>query len=103
MSKPEESDTIEVPIPGTSKSAKFTGATVFYSLLILVIGFILFYQLGAIQENISSMRKDISCKLDLDIYLYTRPQDQFRLREMPRDLFSCLPKWVGAPEVLDKK
>jgi len=119
LSKPE-SEAIEIPIPGSGgKVVKFTGANVFFVLLILAIGYLAFNQLGQVHDEIQKLReelvarsKEFNCKLDLDIYMYGRPPEQFRMRDMPRGLFDCLPKWVGetpetqiAPhrEELDKK
>jgi hypothetical protein len=107
MSKQEPpSDSIEVPIPGTGKSIRFTGTNVFFALLIIVVGYLLFDQLRGIHDEmekrrselhgaLDTMRKEINCKLDLDIYMYGRPPETFQMRDMPRDLFRCLPEWVG--------
>ena len=107
MSKPEaERDSIEIPIPFIGKSAKFSGPTVvaivFFAILNLGVAFIFYNQLNSIHDEIEKLRQDlivtareVNCKLDLDIYMYGRPPDQFRMRDMPRDLFTCLPKWVG--------
>src|SRR5262245_8436578 len=95
-------DTITIPIPGTGKSIQFTGFNVFVVLLILAGSFLAFSQLGRLHDEIEKLRGDlvvtareINCKLDLDIYMYGRPPEQFKMRDMPRDLFTCLPKWVG--------
>src|SRR5262245_51345052 len=110
MSKPEPSDTIEVPVPFTGgKTVKFTGANVFFVLLILAIGFLAFSRLERIQDEVDKLRqeliemkKEINCKLDLDIYMYGRPPEQFKMRDMPRDLFTCLPSWVGEQQIAPK-
>src|SRR5262245_32594531 len=105
----EPSDSIEVPIPFIGKSAKFTGASVFYILLAPVVSFFFFTQLRQIHDEIEKLRSDlavtareVNCKLDLDIYMYGRPPEQFRMRDMPRDLFTCLPKWVGDQQLAPK-
>jgi len=116
MSKPEPSEAIEIPIPWTGKTVRFSGAMVFIVLLILAAGFLSFSQLGQIHDEIERLRADlvaaareVNCKLDLDIFMYGRPPERFNMRDMPRDLFGCLPKWVGdtgqqiAPREPEKK
>src|SRR5262245_52792277 len=104
MSKPEPTDTIEIPIPFTGgKTAKFSGIAVFYVLLIMAIGGLLFWQMARIHDEIRDSRGEINCKLDLDIYMYGRPPEQFKMRDMPRQLFGCLPQWVGEQQIAPEK
>src|SRR5262249_17920808 len=102
MAEPERVDSIEIPIPGTGKTVPFNGGMVFLVLWILAGAYVGFYQLGQVHEALEKLRADlastaagVNCKLDLDIYMYGRPPEQFKMRDMPRQLFSCLPEWVG--------
>ena len=103
MSKPEPpDDLIRVPIPGTGKAVEFTGFNVFVMLMILAGSYLAFSQLNNVRDELEKLRADllvvsreVNCKLDLDIYMYGRPPESFRMRDMPAGLFQCLPKWVG--------